>query len=110
MKIPLLVLAALLAAPAVARSQPPAVTIDNDAFSPHTLTVKAGQSVTFTNDDDEAHTVTASDGSFDSKGLDTHGVWRHVFARTGTYAYFCELHPFMRGTIVVVGASKGAEQ
>jgi len=34
--------------------------------------------VTFVNDDDDAHTVTAVDGSFDSKGLDTGGVWRHT--------------------------------
>jgi plastocyanin len=79
----------------------PDVVIKNDAFSPQTLTVAAGQTVTFTNADDDAHTVTATDGSFDSKGLDTHDVWRHTFAKPGVYTYFCELHPFMKGTIVV---------
>ena len=79
----------------------PAVSIKDDAYNPQALTIAAGQTVTFTNDDDDAHTVTAVDGTFDSKGLDTHGVWRHAFTKPGTYKYFCELHPFMKGTIVV---------
>ena len=79
----------------------PAVAIVNDSFVPPTLTVATGQSVTFTNRDDDAHTVTATDGGFDSRGLDTGGVWHHVFEKPGTYRYFCQLHPFMRGTIIV---------
>lgn len=79
----------------------PGVEIKNDAFAPSTLTITAGEAVTFTNDDDDAHTVTATDGSFDSKGLDTNGHWRHTFAKPGTYTYYCQLHPFMKGTIVV---------
>lgn len=86
-------------------ASPPAVQIKDDAYSPRTLTVVAGQSVTFVNEDDDAHTVTATDGSFDSKGLDTNAVWRHAFTKPGTYAYFCELHPFMKGSIVVKGAT-----
>jgi plastocyanin len=93
-------LAALLLAAAPAVSSP-SVLIKDDAFSPSTLTIGAGQTVSFTNEDDDAHTVTATDGSFDSKGLDTNGVWRHTFAKPGVYRYFCELHPFMKGTIVV---------
>ncbi|HZY95584.1 MAG TPA: cupredoxin family copper-binding protein [Candidatus Cybelea sp.] len=96
-----LVLAPLLVAPAAAYSATPAVHIKNDAFIPRNLSVNVGQTVTFTNDDDDAHTVTATDGTFDSKGLDTNGVWRHAFSKPGTYSYFCELHPFMKGTIVV---------
>ncbi len=84
-----------------AAANPPSVQIVNDSFSPATLTIAAGQSVTFTNKDDDAHTATAVDGSFDSRGLDTGGVWHHVFTKPGTYRYFCQLHPFMRGTIVV---------
>jgi plastocyanin len=102
----ILVLAAMLAPSAIAASPAaPAVQIKDDAFSPRTLTITVGQTVTFTNDDDDAHTVTAVDGSFDSKGLDTHGVWRHVFKKPGSYAYFCQLHPFMKGTIVVKAVS-----
>lgn len=96
-----LLAAALLAAPATASPAATAVQIKDDAFSPRTLTVAAGQTIAFTNNDDDAHTVTATDGSFDSKGLDTNGVWRHAFVKPGVYTYFCELHPFMKGTIVV---------
>ena len=100
--VPLLGL--LLAAPALASTAAPTVRIQNDAFVPAVLTIAAGQTVTFTNADDDAHTVTAYDGTFDSKGLDSNGVWRHTFAKPGVYKYFCQLHPFMRGTIVVKAA------
>lgn len=82
-------------------ASPPSVEIKNDAFSPSTITITAGTTVTFTNGDDDAHTVTATDGSFDSKGLDSSARWRHTFVKPGTYAYYCQLHPFMKGTIVV---------
>ena len=87
--------------PIVVLSATPTVQIKDDAFKPAMLTIAAGQTVTFVNADDDAHTVTATDGSFDSKGLDTDGTWRHTFSKPGTYAYFCELHPFMKATIVV---------
>ena len=97
----LLLSCALIASTAGATPAPPSVQILNDSFVPATLTVAAGQNVTFTNKDDDAHTVTATNGDFDSRGLDTGGVWRHTFPKPGTYRYFCQLHPFMRGTIVV---------
>ncbi len=90
-------------------SATPTVHIKNFAFEPTPLTVHVGDSVTFVNDDDEAHTVTASDKSFDSEGLDGAGSWQHVFAKAGTYHYFCELHPYMKA-IVVVLPSKGTGQ
>ena len=92
---------AVLLLAAVPALSPPAVLIKDDAFSPQTLSVVAGQTVAFTNRDDDAHTVTAVDASFDSKGLDTNAVWRRTFLKAGVYRYFCELHPFMKGTIVV---------
>lgn len=97
-----LALAALIAA-APAPSAP-AVAIKDFAFSPAAITVNAGQSVRFVNRDDEAHTVTARDGSFDSGGLDTGASWTHRFEKPGRYAYFCELHPYMTGTVIVVAA------
>lgn len=83
----------------------PTVHLHGDAFVPSTLTIAAGQTVLFVNDDDDAHTVTATDFSFDSKGLDTNGTWKHTFAKPGTYKIFCELHPFMKLTIRVKAAS-----
>lgn len=79
------------------------VTIANFAFSPAALTVHAGTTVRFINRDSEAHTVTAK-GGFTSGGLDTGDSWSHRFDRPGTYRYFCALHPYMKGTIVVLPA------
>jgi plastocyanin len=81
------------------------VHLHNDAFTPATVTVHAGDTVRWINDDDDAHTVTATDGSFDSKGLDTSASWTHTFTKPGTYKYFCELHPFMKGTVIVKGGA-----
>jgi plastocyanin len=53
------------------------------------------------NDDGEAHAVTAVDKSFDSAGLDSGDACTHSFTKPGTYAYFCALHPYMKGVIVV---------
>jgi plastocyanin len=97
----LLFLFLAFASSAVAATPKPVVHLKDDAFQPATITVDVGELVTFVNDDDDAHTVTASDNSFDSKGLDTHQQWTHVFTRPGRYAYFCTLHPFMKGTIIV---------
>jgi plastocyanin len=101
MKLTIVVLAVLFAVPAAVLPATTAVHIKDDAFMPGTLTIVAGATVTFANDDDDAHTVTATDGTFDSKGLDTNQTWRHTFSKPGVYRYFCELHPFMKGTIVV---------
>jgi plastocyanin len=81
------------------------VHIKDFAYKPPALTIHAGDRVTFINDDDEPHTVTANDKSFDSEGLDTAVTWQHVFATPGTYHYFCELHPYMKATIVVLPAA-----
>ena len=80
------------------------VHIKDFTYKPPALTVHVGDRVTFVNDDDEAHTVTASDKSFDSEGLDTNGTWQHVFTKPGTFHYFCELHPYMKATVIVLPA------
>jgi len=92
-------------APAARAADPvPTVHIRNYAYMPASLTVRAGTRVTFVNDDEEPHTVTARDHSFDSDAIDTHGSWQHTFAKAGRYAYFCEMHPYMKGTLVVTAA------
>lgn len=83
------------------------VTIDNFQFRPATLSIAAGQSVRFVNRDGEAHTITAVDRGFDSGGLDNGDSWTHRFTKPGRYAYLCALHPFMRGTIIVVPQRSG---
>ena len=83
----------------------PTVQIRNFAFVPASLTVRAGATVRFVNDDQDAHTVTGK--GFDSGGLDSGAVWAHRFTRPGIYAYVCALHPYMRGRIVVVAKAGG---
>lgn len=80
---------------------PNAVTIDNFAFAPQTLTVRAGTTVIWTNHDEEPHTVAAKDGSFRSPGMDNGGSYTFTFAKAGTYEYICSIHPFMRAAVVV---------
>ena len=77
------------------------IHIKDFAFLPATVTVHPGQTVRFIQDDDSAHTVTASDKSFDSGNLNKKETWSHTFDTAGTYAYVCAYHPSMRGTIVV---------
>lgn len=82
------------------------VAISDFKYQPPTLTVPVGETVRFVNRDSEAHTITSSDHSFDSEGLDSGQTWTHVFTKPGRYTYFCELHPYMKGTIVVVDRGK----
>ena len=79
------------------------VKISNFAFGPTTLTVPAGTSVTWTNTDDDAHSVVADSKAFRSAPLDTGDHYSFTFATPGTYAYHCGLHPQMHGKVVVTG-------
>ncbi len=81
----------------------PAVTIDNFSFSPQTLTVPAGTTVTWTNRDDVPHTVVSEDGKFRSHALDTDDRFSYTFTQPGTYAYYCSVHPRMTAKVVVTG-------
>jgi plastocyanin len=78
-----------------------AVGITDFAFSPATLTVPIGATVTWTNHDAEPHTVAANDGSFHSPGMDTDATYSYTFTKDGTFEYICSIHPMMRGTVVV---------
>jgi plastocyanin len=77
------------------------VFIDNFSFSPATLTVQAGTSITWTNRDDIPHTVVAEDKSFKSKVLDTGEKFTFTPTQPGTYGYFCSIHPKMVAKLVV---------
>jgi len=80
---------------------PNAVTIENFKFAPQSLTVPVGTTVTWTNQDEEPHTVAAKDGSFHSPALDSHQTFSYTFQAPGSYDYVCTIHPFMTGTVVV---------
>ena len=81
------------------------VKIDNFAFAPQRVVVKAGTTVIWINDDDIPHTVASSAKLFKSNALDTKDKFSFTFTTAGAYEYFCSLHPHMTGTIVVEGAT-----
>ena len=95
-----LVLAALTTAHAAAPT-PKAVGIEEFAFAPATLTVPVGTTVTWTNHDEEPHTVTSATGAFRSAGLSNEETFSQTFTDRGTYQYFCALHPHMKATVIV---------
>jgi plastocyanin len=96
---------AVMAAPAGVEEM--AVKIDNFTFTPQRLTVKAGTTVIWTNQDDIPHVVASSTKAFKSKALDTDDKFSFTFTTVGVYEYFCSLHPHMTGTIVVEAATGG---
>jgi plastocyanin len=77
----------------------PSVTIKNLAFSPKTLNVKAGAKVTVKNKDGTTHTFTANKGAFDTGDIDGGSSATITVKKPGTYAYHCNIHNFMKGTI-----------
>ena len=85
-----------------AEGTPNAVTIDNFFFTPGTITVKTGTTVTWTNRDDIPHGIASSNNAFKkSAALDTDESYSFTFTAPGAYQYFCYLHPKMVGSIVV---------
>jgi amicyanin len=81
------------------------VNIDQFTFYPQRITVKAGTTVTWSNEDDVPHTVASSGKAFKSKALDTRDKFSFTFTTPGTYDYFCSLHPHMTGAVVVEAAT-----
>lgn len=96
----------VVAAAMLAATAPAHIAIDNYAFRASSLTVPVGTTVVWKNGDDDPHTVTADDGSFDSKGLGNGDTYKHAFSKPGRYAYHCALHPFMRGVVIVTEAAR----
>ncbi len=78
-----------------------AVKIINFAFIPKLLTIKKGTAVKWTNRGSVMHTTTSNKGLWNSHPLATGKSFTHVFTKVGTFAYHCNIHPFMTGTIKV---------
>jgi plastocyanin len=101
----------MAAAPIAAGSPVAATTVQirDFAFFPQTIVITPGAAVTWTNADDEPHTVTANDRSYHSAALDTDQTYTHTFTAPGEYRYFCSLHPHMTATVIVraAGAAQG---
>lgn len=92
------------AVPVSAAPTPATVRIERSRFSETELTISAGTTVVFVNDDAFAHTVTSRDGApvaFDSGELGQGDTFEVTFDRVGTYPYVCLIHPTMRAVVVV---------
>ena len=101
------------AATFAARSAPATdaeVDIDQFTFLPQRITVKAGTTVTWINEDDVPHTIVSSSKVFKSKALDTADKFSFTFTTPGKYDYFCSVHPYMTGAVVVEAAASDAAQ
>jgi plastocyanin len=81
------------------------VTIAGMGFSPAGVQVRAGERVEWVNSDLVPHTVTARDGSFDSKTIPAGATWAWVPTRATNVAYACAYHPDMTATVTVRGPS-----
>ena len=95
-----LALAALMAAH-VSASSAVAVGIKEFTFAPRVLTVPVGTTVTWTNHDEEPHTITSTTRAFGSAGLSNEETFAQTFTHPGTYEYFCALHPHMKAVVIV---------
>ncbi len=100
--IPLCVIASspVVAAPPAKTQE---VAIKDFAFVPQVITVAPGTTVTWTNADEDPHTVTATDKGFHSAAMDSGDKYSFTFTKPGEFAYFCALHPHMTGKIIVKG-------
>jgi plastocyanin len=80
----------------------PGDTISDFMFSPASITIHVGDTITWTNNGPSPHTATANDGSFDTGTLNKGQSASHTFTQAGTFAYICKIHPFMHGTVIVL--------
>ena len=84
------------------------MTIADFTFTPPSITIKVGDTVTWTNNGPSAHTATADDGSFDSGNLAQGKTFSHTFQTAGTFSYHCTIHPFMKAEVVVQSGSSAS--
>ncbi len=84
---------------------PPATTVEveisNFKFVPNTIAISPGTTVTWTNMDSAPHTVTTRETLFDSGRMSTGDTFSYTFEQSGTYEYYCTIHPSMTATIIV---------
>jgi plastocyanin len=94
-------------APVAVAAGPGTVTMKDIAFSPASVTVNVGDTVTWRNADEVTHNVTANDGSFATGSINRGASGSHTFAKAGSFGYQCTIHPGMNGAVKVVAAASG---
>lgn len=78
-----------------------ASTLTTTAYSPNPVTVSAGGTVTWRNNDNTAHTSTGNNSAWDSGIIQPGGSFSRTFPSAGSFTYLCTLHPGMVGTVTV---------
>ena len=91
----------VLAGPTLAQSTSSSVTISDFKFTPASLTIPAGTTVTWTNNGPTIHTATSDSGAFDSGILKAGQSFRFTFTTPGSFSYHCAIHPNMKAVIIV---------
>ncbi len=81
----------------------PVIVIKNFAFSPKSITVRSGTTITIKNEDQVTHTVTAINGSFNSGDIPAGQTGHVTVSGSGTVPYRCTIHPFMQASITIAG-------
>ena len=84
------------------------VTMGDFFFSPASVTVAVGDTVSWRNTGEAPHNATADDGSFSTPDLNKGQSASHTFSQAGTFSYICTIHPNMKGTVRVLSASSGS--
>jgi plastocyanin len=83
-------------------AQTHSIDITNMAFNPGSVTISVGDTVEWTNLMGMDHTVTPDNSEFPSSGhIKPKAKFSHIFGASGSFAYHCEIHPFMKGTVIV---------
>jgi plastocyanin len=83
------------------------ISVADFSFTPSSISVDEGDTVTWTNNGPTPHSATANNGSFDTGILQKGRSGSHTFNEAGTFSYFCTPHPFMKGTVVVQASESG---
>jgi plastocyanin len=101
LSLAIVILALAVPVPVFADNAANTVEISGFMYAPDTLTIHAGESVTWVNHDQDPHTIVGKNNEFHSEALDTNDKFTYTFKKPGTYTYFCTLHPQMTGTVTV---------
>ncbi|HEY6637127.1 MAG TPA: cupredoxin family copper-binding protein [Solirubrobacterales bacterium] len=93
--------------PKAQKSASASVTMGDLFFSPTSVTIAVGDTVTWNNTGQAPHNATADDGSFKTPDLNNGQSASHTFAQAGTFSYICTIHPNMKGTVRVLSSGGG---
>jgi LPXTG-motif cell wall-anchored protein len=93
--------------PKARKSASASVTMGDFFFSPASVSVAVGDTVTWRNNGDAPHNAVADDGSFSTPNLNKGQSASETFSQAGTFSYICTIHPQMKGTVRVLSSSGG---